>query len=294
MGNKGAAISNFEAAARHDTTYYGQLASLRLGRNKINISKPRPSDTDRARFPKYELVQAIAKLESAGDARRARTIYRFLSRRMEKGGELALLAARAEKRGDYQLALQVGKSAFIRGRNVDSLSWPIGAISLKTKTRKSKLPLAYAISRQESTFQIDARSHANALGLMQLLPTTAKNTARKIGIRYSRAKLTSDGAYNARLGTAYLSEQMKRFGGSYILTFVAYNAGPLRAKDWVERNGDPRGASLDTVIDWVEQIPFSETRNYVQRVMENMQVYNARINGAKLTIGRDLTRGHRT
>ena len=148
-------------------------------------------------------------------------------------------------------------------------------------------------ARQESTFQIDARSHANALGLMQLLPTTAKNTARKVGIKYSRARLTRDAAYNARLGTAYLDEQLDRFGGSYILTFAGYNAGPLRAEEWVKRFGDPRGASLDFVIDWVEQIPFSETRNYVQRVMEKYQVYKARLNGSRLKIDADLRRGRR-
>lgn len=173
----------------------------------------------------------------------------------------------------------------------DTLAWPLGAISRGTRVGKRDLPLAYAIARQESTFQIDARSSANALGLMQLLPATAKRTAQSIGVSYSKSKLTRDGAYNARLGTAFLAQQMENFGGSHVLTFAAYNAGPRRALDWIERNGDPRGASLYEAIDWVEGIPFSETRNYVMRVMENLQIYRARINGSPLTIDRDLRAG---
>ncbi|MEE9375325.1 MAG: transglycosylase SLT domain-containing protein [Rhizobiaceae bacterium] len=292
-GHNRAAKRHFTAAAKHDTTYYGQLAARRLGRKSIQISKARPTRTDRVRFTKYELVQAIKKLESAGHHRKARMIYRFISRRMKKPGELALLAAQAERQKDYQLSLQVGKHAFIRGFKVDNLAWPVGAIPRNTKTSGGGLPLAYAIARQESTFQVDARSSANALGLLQLLPTTAKRTARSIGIRYSRHRLVSDAAYNARLGTAYISQQMQRFGGSYILTFAAYNAGPSRAAEWVQRFGDPRGKSLNFVLDWVEQIPFSETRNYVQRVMENFQVYKARLKGSRLTIGADLRRGKR-
>ncbi len=292
-GNSGKANKHLAAAARFDTTYYGQLAKQKLGKRSLSISKARPSRTDRARFPKYELVQAIAKLESAGHRRLARGFYRFLAKHLTKPGELALLAARAERAGDHQLSLQVGKNAFVRGFDVDSLAWPIGAIPRSTRTTGAGLPLAYAVARQESTFQVNARSHANALGLLQLLPTTAKRTARQIGVSYSRRRLVTDAAYNVRLGTAFLGQQMNRFGGSFILTFAAYNAGPGRAADWIKRYGDPRGRSLEFAIDWVEQIPFSETRNYVQRVMENYQVYKTRINGEGLTINRDLRAGTR-
>ncbi|MEL6752185.1 MAG: lytic transglycosylase domain-containing protein, partial [Pseudomonadota bacterium] len=128
---------------------------------------------------------------------------------------------------------------------------------------------------------------------MQLLPATAKRTARSIGIGYSRNRLVTDGAYNARLGTAFLGQQMDRFGGSHVLTFAAYNAGPGKAEDWLERLGDPRGAKLYQAIDWVEGIPYSETRNYVMRVMENFQIYRKRLNGSKLTIDKDLRAGRR-
>jgi len=290
-GNKAAANKSFAAAARHDTTYYGQLAARRLGRKAIDVSRPAPTGRERAQFTRYELVQVIAKLESANQHRHARMIYHHLARQMERAGELALLAARAERKGDYQLALQIGKQAFNRGMSVDTLAYPVGAIARSTRTSGAGLAIAYAIARQESTFQVDARSSANALGLLQLVPKTAKSIARKIGVSYSRKRLVSDGSYNARLGTAYFKQQLNRFGGSYIVTFAAYNAGPRRAEDWIKRFGDPRGKSLDFTIDWVEQIPFAETRNYIQRLMENYQVYNSRLNGARLTIGRDLAAG---
>ncbi len=290
-GQSGAAKQHFSKAAAFDTTFYGQLAASRLGRKSINVSRVRPTGSDRARFPKYELVQAIYKLESAGHPNRARAFYNFLARHLDRPGELALLAARAERKGDHRLALQVGKRAHYRGFDTDTLAWPIGAIPRKTKTSGAGLPLAYAIARQESAFQVDARSSANALGLLQLLPGTARSTARSIGIGYSRSRLVRDAGYNARLGTAFLNQQMQKFGGSYVLTFVAYNAGPRRSTQWIERFGDPRGKSVEFVVDWIEQIPFGETRNYVMRVMENYQVYKARLKGSRLTIKRDLTAG---
>ncbi len=290
-GQKGEANQHFAKAARFDTTFYGQLAASRLGRKAINVSRARPTGSDRARFPKYELVQAIYKLESAGHPNRARTFYNFLARHLDRPGELALLAARAERKGDHRLALQVGKRAHYRGFDTDTLAWPIGAIPRKTKTSGAGLPLAYAIARQESAFQVDARSSANALGLLQLLPGTARSTARSIGIGYSRSRLVRDASYNARLGTAFLNQQLQKFGGSYVLTFVAYNAGPRRSTQWIERFGDPRGKSVEFVVDWIEQIPFGETRNYVMRVMENYQVYKARLKSSRLTITRDLTAG---
>ncbi|MFD0915763.1 transglycosylase SLT domain-containing protein [Pseudahrensia aquimaris] len=290
-GNIKDARRAYAKGAQHDTTFYGQLAAIKSGRSKINIASASPTKNDRASFANFELVQAIAKLESAGHPNRARTIYRHLARHLETPGHLALLAARAEARGDHQLGLQVGKTGFSRGMEVDKVAWPLGAIPSNARLGKSGTALAYAISRQESTFQIDARSHANALGLMQLLPGTAKQTARRVGVKYSKSRLTRDASYNALLGTAYLDQQMERFGGSLILTFIAYNAGPSRVNQWIERNGDPRGASLEFVVDWIEKIPFSETRNYVQRVMENLQVYKRRIEGSKLTIESDLRRG---
>ena len=134
-----------------------------------------------------------------------------------------------------------------------------------------------------------AVSGAGARGMLQLLPGTAKEAARMAGLPYSRQRLTSDAGYNATLGAAFLNDQLSRFDGSYVLTFAGYNAGPRRAREWMERYGDPRGRDIDTVVDWIERIPYAETRAYVQRVMENYQVYKMRISGG-CNIAADLVR----
>jgi soluble lytic murein transglycosylase len=122
------------------------------------------------------------------------------------------------------------------------------------------------------------------------MPDTAKQLARKAGLDFSQTRLTSDAGYNATLGAAFLSQQLDRFDGSYILTFAGYNAGPRRAAQWVKKYGDPRGKDIDTVVDWIERIPYTETRSYVQRVMENYEVYRMRISGRFDIVG-DLRNG---
>ena len=149
----------------------------------------------------------------------------------------------------------------------------------------------FAIARQESAFNPRAVSSANALGLMQVLPGTGKQIAKKFGFAFDRNRMLSDASYNAQMGAAELGDVLESYRGSYILSFVAYNAGRGRVKQWIEKYGDPRDPSVDP-IDWVERIPFSETRNYVQRVLENMQVYRAQLGiGSRLMIEADLRRG---
>ncbi|MCW7544373.1 MAG: lytic transglycosylase domain-containing protein [Aurantimonas coralicida] len=196
----------------------------------------------------------------------------------------------AERRGDHHLVLQVGKLAYWRGIDAPALAFPIGVIPASANISAAGKALAYAIARQESAFNPKARSSAGALGLLQLMPNTAKSVARKVGVSYSPDRLTSDPGYNATLGAHFLGEQIADFGGSYVLTFAAYNAGPRRAREWIERFGDPRGKPLDQVVDWVERIPYTETRNYVQRIMENYGVYKMRL-GAGFDIERDLRFG---
>ena len=134
--------------------------------------------------------------------------------------------------------------------------------------------LLLSVTRQESNFDVRARSSAGARGLMQLMPATARAVSRQIRERYDRDALSIDAAYNIRLGSKYLGDLIDDFNGSYIMAVAGYNAGPHRVRRWVREFGDPRTADVDP-IDWVEQIPFKETRNYVQRVMENLQVYRA-------------------
>lgn len=288
-----AATEHYRKAARHAGTFYGQLAARQLGVKKLSIQQAKPSAADRANYKSRELVRAIKRLEEIGSGWRADAIYRHLALSLNSAGELAILAADAERKGDYSLSLQVGKLAHGRGFQVDTLSWPLGAIPRSARIGNTGLALAYSIARQESAFNKAAVSPANARGLLQLLPGTAKAVARREGLEYSFNRLTTDAAYNATLGASYLSEQLDNFDNSYILTFAGYNAGPRRVTEWIERFGDPRGKPLDEVIDWVEKIPFKETRSYIQRILENYQVYKTRIAGSSLTIEQDLTRGRR-
>jgi soluble lytic murein transglycosylase len=138
--------------------------------------------------------------------------------------------------------------------------------------------LTLAIARQESGFDPKAGSHAGAQGVMQVMPGTARRTVGAAGLSYSRARLGSDRDYNAVIGQCYLNKMLDRFDGSYPLAIASYNAGPRRIDQWLERNGDPRRGDVD-MIDWIERIPFHETRNYVQRVLENVAVYRARLGG---------------
>ncbi len=291
-GGPGDARAHFARAAAYPTTFYGQLASARLDENRLNVRYPAPSEEDRLRFAGRQAVQAITRLEAAGHPGRAHSLYRALARELTSPGELAILAAMAEKRDNHTLGLAVGRLAYNRGIDVAALAYPIGVIPSEANIAGSGKALAYAIARQESAFNPGAVSPANAMGLLQLLPKTAKAVAGRHGMAYSKAKLTRDPGYNATLGAHYLGEQIDAFDGSYILTFIAYNAGPRRVPQWIERFGDPRGRPIDEVVDWIELIPFPETRSYVQRVIENYQVYKTRL-GQQTDIVADLRFGRR-
>ncbi|WP_100220931.1 lytic transglycosylase domain-containing protein [Agrobacterium albertimagni] len=287
----GKAREHFARAAQHSSTFYGQLAAARIDRPGIQIPYPRPSEAHRNRFSQRESVQAIARYEAAGHGWRAQSLYRALADQLDSPGELALLSARAENSsGGHQLSLQIGKTAYARGIDVPALAFPVGVIPASANIAGSGKALAYAIARQESAFNPAAISPADARGLLQLLPSTARGVAARHGIAYQPEKLTRDPGFNATLGAHYLGEQIDAFGGSYIMTFIAYNAGPRKVPEWIERYGDPRGKSIDEVVDWIERIPFPETRNYVMRVMENYQVYKSRL-GQKTDIVHDLRFG---
>lgn len=289
-GNRSQARAFYQAAAKLPFTYYGQLALEELGGKSIALAEFPNTAGAEGTFNKLLFVRVIQRLNQIDREGRTGIFYRHIAQTLKKPAHVMLLSNMAERQGYYQIALQVGKTALGNGLNVPRIAYPLGAISGKIKLQGRDKALAYAIARQESAFDIAARSSADARGLMQLLPATAKITARKIGLPYRPRALTTDGAYNAKLGTAFLKELIERFNGSYILAFAGYNAGPGRSDQWIERFGDPRKNRIDA-IDWVEWIPFSETRNYVQRVMENYQVYKFRLQNAPLTISRDLNRG---
>ena len=289
----GEAEAHFRSAAAYSGTFYGQLAAARLDMPALSVEAPSPTDEDRNRFNSRAAVAALDRLEASGHEKRIPMLLEALAEQLESPGELALLSERAERRKDHGLALQIGKSAFYKGRDVAALAFPMGAIPAGANIAGSGKALAYSIARQESAFNPAAVSPANARGLLQLLPSTAKAVAKRHGLSYAAERLTSDPGYNATLGAHYLGDQIESFGGSYILTFIAYNAGPRRVSEWIARYGDPRGRPIDEVIDWIERIPFPETRNYVQRIMENYQVYKARL-GQSADIVADLRYGRVT
>lgn len=290
VGGPGDAKAYFTRAAAYGTTFYGQLAGERVGLRTLDIAYPQPSAADRQNFAGREAVSAIKRLQEAGYDRYAETLYRDLAGQLTSPGELALLAVLAEKQGNHFMALKVGKIAAQRGINVGALSHPLGVIPDTADISGSGKALAYAIARQESEFNIGAVSSAGARGLLQLMPGTARQLAKKAGLTFSQTRLTSDAGYNATLGAAFLGQQLDRFSGSYVLTFAGYNAGPNRAAQWVAKYGDPRGKDVDAVVDWIERIPYTETRSYVQRVMENYEVYKMRISGKYDIVG-DLVNG---
>ncbi len=185
------------------------------------------------------------------------------------------------------LAVRTAKISLRAGTLLARTGYPVLAT---LPPMKIEAALAHAVARQESEFDPRAISSASARGLMQLLPRTARKVAKSLGLRYRKSRLF-EGHYNMRLGAAYLGQLIKAYRGSYIMALAAYNAGPNRVRRWLRQNGDPRKGAIDP-IDWVEAIPISETRNYVQRVMENLQVYRWRLRPrtAKLALLQDLHR----
>jgi len=290
-GRADAASAHLNRAAGYTTTFYGQLAHEETGRADLPVYRaPAANRAVIETFNDRLYVQVIRRLIKANLADRSSVFFRQLADTLTSSAEMRLLVELAHDADLDAVALQIGIVASGRGLSVDDLAFPTHAIPANVDTGGTERALVYAISRQESRFNREAVSSAGARGLMQLMPATARETARAIGLRYSRARLTEDPAYNARLGAAYLERMGARFGGSYILTAVAYNAGGSRAVEWIERFGDPRDPDVD-VVNWIESIPFSETRNYVQRVMENLQVYQALLGNESFSIVEDLRRG---
>lgn len=283
---------HYTIAAADEVTFYGQLARVKLGKTGLEMPPlPEPTAADRKSFSENELVRAIGLLLAAGREGDAAPLYPELARQLPSGGQIRLLSEFIQRRGDHRLALQIGKIAAERGLGVEQLAFPVESIPESARDLTAvETAMVYAIARQESAFDPGAVSKAGARGLLQLMPATAAATARKIGVDFAPSKLTEDPGLNAQLGAAHLKELVDAFGGSYILSFAAYNAGPGKAREWIRRFGDPRDPKVDPV-DWIELIPYGETRNYVQRVTENLQVYRDRLTPGPLAIATDLRRG---
>ena len=290
QGNTPAAVQFYRDGARHIQTFYGQLAAEKAGLSSINLpADPVPSSGEIAAFEGHEVVRALRILGETGEMSLFRVFAYQLDDDLPGPTDLALLMDLSRNYGEGFTAMMVGRAASQRGFLLPERQYPIRIPP--PVAGAAPLEFTLAITRQESSFDPRARSHANARGMMQFLPATGRSVARQLGLPYSDERLY-DGDFNMTLGSFHLGDLTSDFGGSMLLTTIGYNAGPARPPQWIARCGDPRGAAVDPV-DFIECAPFTETRNYMMRVMENMQVYRARLNGgsAPLTLSSDLRRG---
>ncbi|MFN3892451.1 MAG: transglycosylase SLT domain-containing protein [Beijerinckiaceae bacterium] len=277
----------YRQAAEHSSAYYGQLARARLGLEEQPVRRARDMAQGDQRLP---AIRAIEVFEAIGEKELAFRLTIDLARTLEDETQIAALGQILVRAKDARATLIVGKLASQRGVALDDVAFPtFGVPDFEELARAAERPVVFAIARQESAFQPDAVSHAGAKGLMQMLTSTARVTAKRAGVPFDERRLLTDPAFNAQLGSAHLSELMDDHGNSLILTFAAYNAGGPRVRQWIAAYGDPRKADVDP-IDWVERIPFTETRNYVQRVAENLAMYRARFGApdAPALAARDL------
>ena len=281
----------YKKAAVYPLTFYGQLAFNQLYPNgslslpkEIQKKSPKIKSVE---FAEHELVKAVKILFEVGANN---SIWPFIRRLYNLSPDpywISMTARLASTSGRPDLAIRIAKRANREGINLLDTAYPIlkpPALPNSLDRSPPEMALTLSVIRQESAFRFNAKSSANARGLMQIIPQTAIRLSKTLKLRYSRDRLMDDPNYNMMLGQSYLSTLIKNYKGSYILALAAYNAGPKRVKRWLKAYGDPRDLQTDAV-DWIELIPFSETRNYVQRVLENLQVYRARLANHKTKLG---------
>ena len=286
LGKKPMARHWYAKAVAFPTTYYGQLAQSRSGPGPA-ATLPEPALIDPKtgqRFANHDLTYVV-RLVAAADNEDIAQDFALALNGVEESPAWRRLAGRlARQIGRPHLAIRLAKRSARDGHVDVEASHPLLApprVYKRSEEPEVDPPLVLSVIRQESEFKQQAISGSGARGLMQLMPSTARAVARQLKLRYSKHRLTSDPIYNMRLGQAYLAGLLRQFGGSYVLALAAYNAGPARARRWSRDLGDPRDGEVD-VIDWIEAIPFAESRNYVQRVMESVQVYRSRLNRTEI------------
>jgi soluble lytic murein transglycosylase len=289
LGHERDARGFYEVAARYSTAYYGQLARARLGIESVALRPPPEPSADHYRLEVARIFEILYALDERD------MVASMAADLGDKSTDVAALTALGEiaaRHNDARSALLIGKPALSHGLPLEHYAFPnFGIPDYQQIGPQVERSVVYSIVRQESAFNSRVVSSANAIGLMQVTPAAGRDTAKRFNVSFDQHRLMADVAYNAQIGTAELGNDIASWRGSYILAFVAYNAGPRRAKEWIEQYGDPRNPKVDPV-DWIERIPISETRNYVQRIIENMQVYRARFdNNPRLLIEADLRRG---
>ena len=275
LGDKENSKKWFEEAAKYLTTYYGQLAFLELNPNEnFELSKDMEVDKKyREKFYSKELVKITYLLDELNEDKYTKFILRHLANENIENGSEILASELSTNIGRFDFAIQIAKIASYEKRFHNKFNYPI--ISTPKNINGRKIPesaFILSIIRQESEFDLSANSHAGAKGLMQLMPYTAKLVAKQAKLPYVKSRLTTDPEYNINLGSHYIAGLILDYDGAYPYAIAAYNAGPNRVKYWKKINKDPQKKQID-YVDWIELIKFRETRNYVQRVLENYNVY---------------------
>lgn len=289
QGDQANAQGFYAAAAQHNTTFYGQLAGEKLGLRLTLSDDPQLTPADRERFENSDVVQAARLLYDNGYRDLFRSFVLAYDDVAPSAADAALLVDLVRGYGDQDTSMKIARVAAQRGFIMPQRAYPYRAPPQSAGGPEPALVLG--VTRQESGFDPLVRSGAGARGMMQLMPATAQVVARRLGMDYAPAMLDQPD-YNMRLGSSFLGQLVSQFSGSYVMAVAGYNAGPGRPVQWSSYCGDPRGGTSDP-IDFIECIPFSETRNYVMRVLENMQVYRAKLNGGSvpITLSSDLKRG---
>jgi soluble lytic murein transglycosylase len=288
MGDHVNAKLFYADGARYQTAFYGQLAAAKAGQTMLQIGKdPEVTAADRNRFEDREPIRAARMMAEIGAKDSFKSFVMGIAETLPSVQEAAELVDMTRNLGDQELSMKVVRKAAQHGLILPERGYPLR--TPPSVSGGAETAFVLGITRQESGFDPHARSGAGALGMMQLMPATAHTLAHRLG--YGGGEL-EDADYNMTLGSAYLGQLVNQFSGSYVMAAAAYNAGPGRPNEWASFCGDPRASSTDPA-DFIECIPFSETRDYVMRVLEATEVYRARLAGgsAKLMIGPDLKRG---
>jgi soluble lytic murein transglycosylase len=270
------------------------LAREQVGLGKVpkNIGGGQASAAAKASVNRDEVVRALDLMVKANGKSSISMFVWSLASRFNSVDEMNAVAAIVKQHGGTTMALRLAKASGTRNLDIDHWAYPTKVLpSWKQMGKPVEASLVYGLSRQESEFDPKAGSKMGAQGLMQIMPGTAKLISKQHGLPHAPAKLMGDPAYNVKLGAAHLGDLIAEYNGSYVLTLVAYNAGPRRVREWIAEYGDPRSGKVDP-IDWVESIPFQETRQYVQKVLQNTQVYRARLAPETMrSMSADLGRG---
>ena len=280
-GDKAGAAEQYRLAAENRDTFHGLLAMQMLepGRTRFDISPPAyPTAAQIRKLTSSDMAHALVLARKANLSRGiTRTLLAGLRNAAPSEAEVGMVAYLAEELGDPQMSLRIAKVAIARGQNLLTYGYPLAPFPGYTPLRSPpELAFLLGIARQETEFDPQIVSGAGAKGLLQVMTGTARHVCRDYKIKCNISRLRSDPPYNVMIGSAYVADRMDDFDGSYVLGLAGYNAGPGRARQWVREFGDPRDPNVDT-IDWIERIPISETRDYVTKVLANIQIYRARL-----------------